>query len=123
MPVLIDASKAKVIERRRTQRIKNACGSCASVGRPSRDIVEQAPEFGFGHHSRGGIKGKSPVLLNFAQRANIIRVTHAPSALTSRMTASETLILGTYFFVLVILAVYGWHRYYLVYLYMKNKGK
>jgi Glycosyl transferase family 2 len=39
------------------------------------------------------------------------------------MTASETLILGTYFFVLVILAVYGWHRYYLVYLYMKNKGK
>jgi cellulose synthase/poly-beta-1,6-N-acetylglucosamine synthase-like glycosyltransferase len=39
------------------------------------------------------------------------------------MTASETLILGTYFFVLVILAVYGWHRYYLVYLYMKHRGK
>jgi len=39
------------------------------------------------------------------------------------MTPSETLILGTYFFVLVILAVYGWHRYYLVYLYMKNKDK
>jgi cellulose synthase/poly-beta-1,6-N-acetylglucosamine synthase-like glycosyltransferase len=39
------------------------------------------------------------------------------------MTHSETLILATYFFVLVILAVYGWHRYYLVYLYMKNKGK
>src|SRR6186997_2141094 len=39
------------------------------------------------------------------------------------MTASETLILGTYFFVLVILAIYGWHRYYLVYLYMKNKEK
>ena len=39
------------------------------------------------------------------------------------MTAYETLILGTYFFVLVILAVYGWHRYYLVYLYMKHKGK
>jgi cellulose synthase/poly-beta-1,6-N-acetylglucosamine synthase-like glycosyltransferase len=38
------------------------------------------------------------------------------------MTPSETLILATYFFVLVILAVYGWHRYYLVYLYMKNKG-
>ena len=38
------------------------------------------------------------------------------------MTASETIILGTYFFVLVILAVYGWHRYYLVYLYMKNKN-
>jgi cellulose synthase/poly-beta-1,6-N-acetylglucosamine synthase-like glycosyltransferase len=37
------------------------------------------------------------------------------------MTPGETLILATYFFVLVILAVYGWHRYYLVYLYMKNK--
>src|SRR5678815_2907487 len=39
------------------------------------------------------------------------------------MTPSETLILATYYFVLVILAVYGWHRYYLVYLYMKNKGR
>ena len=41
----------------------------------------------------------------------------------SLMTPAETLILATYFFVLVILAVYGWHRYYLVYLYMKNKDK
>ena len=39
------------------------------------------------------------------------------------MTPGETLILATYFFVLVILAVYGWHRYYLVYLYMKNKDR
>jgi cellulose synthase/poly-beta-1,6-N-acetylglucosamine synthase-like glycosyltransferase len=39
------------------------------------------------------------------------------------MTPAETLILSTYFFVLVILAVYGWHRYYLVYAYMKNKGR
>src|ERR687898_2008277 len=39
------------------------------------------------------------------------------------MTPSETLTLATYFFVLVILAVYGWHRYYLVYLYMKNKDR
>jgi cellulose synthase/poly-beta-1,6-N-acetylglucosamine synthase-like glycosyltransferase len=37
------------------------------------------------------------------------------------MTPAETLILASYFFVLVILAVYGWHRYYLVYLYMKHK--
>src|SRR5688572_11529505 len=37
------------------------------------------------------------------------------------MTPLETLTLATYFFVLVILALYGWHRYYLVYLYMKNK--
>ena len=38
------------------------------------------------------------------------------------MTA-DTLILAVYFFVLVILAVYGWHRYYLVYLYMKHKDQ
>src|SRR5688500_11406841 len=39
------------------------------------------------------------------------------------MTTGETLDLATYFFVLVILAVYGWHRYFLVYLYMKNKDR
>jgi cellulose synthase/poly-beta-1,6-N-acetylglucosamine synthase-like glycosyltransferase len=37
------------------------------------------------------------------------------------MTPAETLILVTYFFILSILAVYGWHRYYLVYLYMRHK--
>ena len=39
------------------------------------------------------------------------------------MTPAETIILATYFFVLVILAVYGWHRYYLVYVYMKHKDR
>ena len=39
------------------------------------------------------------------------------------MTLIETLILGSYFFVLVILGLYGWHRYYLVYAYMTNKDK
>jgi len=39
------------------------------------------------------------------------------------MSTSETLTLAAYFFVLVILAVYGWHRYYLVYLYMRNKDR
>src|SRR4051812_2362683 len=39
------------------------------------------------------------------------------------MTPAETLTLASYFFVLIILAVYGWHRYYLVYLYMRNKDK
>ncbi|MGD9901961.1 MAG: cellulose synthase family protein [Vicinamibacterales bacterium] len=39
------------------------------------------------------------------------------------MTFAETLILASYFFVLVILAVYGWHRYYMVYLYMKHKDE
>ena len=39
------------------------------------------------------------------------------------MSLPETLILVLYFFVLSILAIYGWHRYYLVYLYMKNKGR
>ena len=32
------------------------------------------------------------------------------------MTFAETLPLAAYFFVQIILAVYGWHRYYLVYL-------
>jgi cellulose synthase/poly-beta-1,6-N-acetylglucosamine synthase-like glycosyltransferase len=39
------------------------------------------------------------------------------------VTPSETFVLATYFFVLVILAVYGWHRYYLVYQYMKNRDR
>src|ERR1700704_53550 len=39
------------------------------------------------------------------------------------MTPAETLVLAAYFFVLIILAVYGWHRYYLVYLYMSNRDK
>ena len=37
------------------------------------------------------------------------------------MTLFETGILTAYFFVLSILAVYGWHRYYVVYLYTKNR--
>src|SRR5258706_12441863 len=39
------------------------------------------------------------------------------------MTPAETLTLVAYFFVLIILAIYGWHRYYLVYLYMSNRDK
>ena len=39
------------------------------------------------------------------------------------MTPFETLILATYFFILIILAGYGWHRYYLVYSYVKNRDK
>jgi cellulose synthase/poly-beta-1,6-N-acetylglucosamine synthase-like glycosyltransferase len=39
------------------------------------------------------------------------------------MSPLETLILVLYFFVLSILAIYGWHRYYLVYVYMKHKGR
>src|SRR5215203_779228 len=39
------------------------------------------------------------------------------------MSVPQTLILVLYFFVLSILAIYGWHRYYLVYLYMKHRGR
>src|SRR5882672_8606391 len=39
------------------------------------------------------------------------------------MTPAETVTLASYFFVLIILAVYGWHRYYLVYLYLSNRDK
>ncbi|MGE3840753.1 MAG: cellulose synthase family protein [Vicinamibacterales bacterium] len=38
------------------------------------------------------------------------------------MTLFETGILAAYFFVLSILAVYGWHRYYLVYVYTKYRN-
>ena len=38
------------------------------------------------------------------------------------MTSLETVVLVSYFFVLSILAIYGWHRYYLVYLYMRHRG-
>src|SRR5467141_2783639 len=41
----------------------------------------------------------------------------------AEMTPAETFTLVAYFFVLIILAVYGWHRYYLVYLYMKNRDR
>jgi cellulose synthase/poly-beta-1,6-N-acetylglucosamine synthase-like glycosyltransferase len=39
------------------------------------------------------------------------------------MTTPETLVLVAYFFVLSILGIYGWHRYFLVYQYMKNKDR
>ena len=39
------------------------------------------------------------------------------------MSLPDTLILVLYFFILSILAIYGWHRYYLVYLYMKHKDR
>src|SRR5690349_24609741 len=39
------------------------------------------------------------------------------------MTPVETFTLAAYFFVLIVLAVYGWHRYYLVYLYMRHRDK
>jgi cellulose synthase/poly-beta-1,6-N-acetylglucosamine synthase-like glycosyltransferase len=39
------------------------------------------------------------------------------------MSTLETLTLAAYFFVLIVLAIYGWHRYYLVYLYMKHRDR
>src|SRR5262245_56743022 len=39
------------------------------------------------------------------------------------MTFAETATLAAYFFVLIVLAIYGWHRYYLVYLYMKHRDR
>jgi cellulose synthase/poly-beta-1,6-N-acetylglucosamine synthase-like glycosyltransferase len=39
------------------------------------------------------------------------------------MSPFETGILVLYFFILSILAVYGWHRYYLVYEYMKHRDR
>ena len=39
------------------------------------------------------------------------------------MSLPQILILVLYFFVLSILAIYGWYRYYLVYVYMKNRDR
>jgi hypothetical protein len=39
------------------------------------------------------------------------------------MTTPDATILVAYFFVLSILAIYGWHRYFLVYQYMKHKDR
>jgi cellulose synthase/poly-beta-1,6-N-acetylglucosamine synthase-like glycosyltransferase len=39
------------------------------------------------------------------------------------MTTPETLTLVCYFFVLSILGIYGWHRYYIVYQYMKHRDR
>jgi cellulose synthase/poly-beta-1,6-N-acetylglucosamine synthase-like glycosyltransferase len=39
------------------------------------------------------------------------------------MTTPETLTLVAYFFVLSILGIYGWHRYFIVWQYMKNKDQ
>ena len=39
------------------------------------------------------------------------------------MTPLETLVLAAYFFILIVLAGYGWHRYYLVYVYMRNRDR
>jgi cellulose synthase/poly-beta-1,6-N-acetylglucosamine synthase-like glycosyltransferase len=39
------------------------------------------------------------------------------------MTTYETLTLVSYFFVLSILGIYGWHRYFIVYQYMKFKDR
>src|SRR6476619_2352545 len=37
--------------------------------------------------------------------------------------ASDAIILVSYFFVLSILGIYGWHRYYLVYEYRKHRDR
>src|SRR6266581_2442300 len=39
------------------------------------------------------------------------------------MTPAETFTLASYFFVVIILAIYGWHRYYLVYLYLRHRRR
>ena len=97
---------------------RQRCRSQSSRSRPRRA--------GAGVRIRSWVAWKKrreePQFLAFAPRANYNQSPHVPSRSPAH-DAFETLILATYFFVLVILAVYGWHRYYLVYLYMKNKGK
>src|SRR5215216_2654693 len=65
---------------------------------------------------------KWPGFIDFPDH-DTINFDRASRGFSHPMSLGETLILSTYFFVLVILAVYGWHRYYLVYLYMKHKDR
>ena len=97
---------------RRGSRRRRAARCRAS---PRAHAIEQRLKLGCGHAMQAcdGLAGRGSII---ACRVHRCGVPH-------RMTPAETLILATYFFVLVILAVYGWHRYYLVYLYMKNKDR
>src|SRR4029450_9445239 len=47
----------------------------------------------------------------------------AEAAIPHFMMSLDTLVLLAYFFVLSILGIYGWHRYFLVFQYMKNKDR
>jgi cellulose synthase/poly-beta-1,6-N-acetylglucosamine synthase-like glycosyltransferase len=60
-------------------------------------------------------------LAHVVEPSNNVPIVQRDGFIYYPMTPSETLILVCYFFVLSILAIYGWHRYYLVYLYIKNK--
>src|SRR6476646_9497856 len=46
----------------------------------------------------------------------------APHSMTSDPTIG-VLVLAAYFFILIILGIYGWHRYYLVLQYMKHRDR
>ncbi len=59
--------------------------------------------------------------VDFRQSSPVRWPDHASSRSTTNMTLAGTFILAAYFFTLSILAIYGWHRYYLVYLYTKYR--
>ncbi len=112
--MMIDFGKAKVLEGPLTQLGKQARMGVGRVDRPLANLLKQLSELSRSHRS---VRYASLTL----GPASIIML-RAPIEYTAPcMTPTETFILGSYFFVLVILAVYGWHRYYLVYLYMIHK--
>ena len=98
--------------------LKQPARAASGVSAPDAHLVEQGAELQAVH----GLKRWADV--DFADRAGLYnhrlcRVTDSSLYDACLKHSSSSL----YFFVLIILAIYGWHRYYLVYLYMKNKDK
>ena len=118
-PVVIDAREAQILERLGANRGDQAVFGVGRVDPAVGDRVEKGTKL----RGRHAAMRAGPALISADPDSNIKLCTIWTSQHNNRMTPAETLTLAAYFFVLIILAVYGWHRYYLVYLYMRNKDR
>ena len=119
--MVIDAGEPQVLERRLAQRaMQRGAAPRRSDVRPARSSSRSRSRSDGSCVDRRRIRPTGR-FVDFSDHEHIIMVRVDCAQLRPYMTPAETLILASYFFVLVILAVYGWHRYYLVYLYMKHK--
>src|SRR5688572_9872287 len=99
---MVDSSKSEVLEGRRVHQIEHLLDGDGRGNLASADLVQQLLQ------------------VDRCCYWSII-CGRSRAGFAHGMTPSDTFILVSYFFVLSILAVYGWHRYYLVYLYMRHK--
>ncbi len=116
--MVIDPGKAQVFEGLLPELLQQPDFRLGGTDRACSDALEQGPDFAWCHDCN------CLRYVDLGEPSNIIRDCSAlRSDSHQTMTLPETLILASYFFVLAILAVYGWHRYYMVYLYMKHKDE